>query len=113
MKVIHRGYEIDVIREPCLGGWPMLYYSIYRLDDGKCFLDTFEDSDEKVRDMIKYMKQRIDAELALDDPWLEKQEKQLQFQQVETLWNSLPDNSESHLSLSYEHFNQKEKNEEV
>lgn len=73
MKTVYRGHEIEVRREMCLGGWSMLYYSIYRLSDGYCCLEFPEDSDEKVRDAIKHMKARIDAELAdLVNPWNEK-----------------------------------------
>jgi len=72
MKVRYKGHEIEVKREKCNGGWSMLYYTVYRESDGyECVCD-FEDSAEKVTDMIKYMKQRVDEELASDDPWSEK-----------------------------------------
>ena len=63
MKVKYRGHEIDVTREKCLGGWPMLYYSIYRISDGFGVVDSCEDSAEKVLDMVGYMKERLDAEI--------------------------------------------------
>jgi hypothetical protein len=73
MKTVYRGHEIEVRREECLGGWPMLYYSIYRQSDGYCCLEFPEDSDETVRDAIKHMKARVDAELEdTVDPWNEK-----------------------------------------
>ena len=55
-----------------MGGWQMLYYSIIRLSDGVGCMSGFEDSAEKVRDNIKQLKERIDNELADDDPWCEK-----------------------------------------
>jgi hypothetical protein len=67
----YKGYEIKVTRERCLGGWDMLYYYIMRERDGWFCVDNFEDSAEKVRDMVGYLKQRIDYELASDDPWSE------------------------------------------
>lgn len=70
----HRGYEISVKREECLGGWDMLYFYIMRESDGKFMIDAFEDSAETVPDQMKYMKQRIDNELAEDDPWMESED---------------------------------------
>lgn len=63
MKVEYRGHIIDVRREKCLAGYGMLYYSIYRKHDGYCVVESCEDSAEKVRDMIGYMKERLDAEI--------------------------------------------------
>lgn len=72
MKATYKGYEIEVYREDCMGGWPMLYYSIFRMSDGyECTSGCTED-DSPVRTYIGYMKERIDAELAEDDPWNEK-----------------------------------------
>jgi len=49
----------------------MLYYSIFRLSDGFECMSGFEDSAEKVQDKIAQLKERIDNELADDDPWNE------------------------------------------
>lgn len=65
----HRGYTIEVRREECLGGWPMLYTTIIRDSDQYIAAEFPEDSGEKVRDQIRYMKERIDNELAEEDPW--------------------------------------------
>lgn len=62
---------MEVRREKCLGGWPMLYFTIIRGSDGYICVDGFEDSDEKVYDKVKQLKARIDAELKSDDPWEE------------------------------------------
>lgn len=74
MKATHRGYEITVTREKCLGGWPLLYYSVCRIEDGWYAVDSFEDSGHTVRELVGHMKARIDAELAEDDPWMEAEE---------------------------------------
>lgn len=71
MKLVYKGHEIDVHREKCLGGYTLLYYSIFRVSDGYECLSSFEDSAEKVRDMVGYLKERVDAELAEEDPWNE------------------------------------------
>lgn len=72
MKVSYKGYEIEVKRERCLGGWDMTYYTIYRESDGyECVCD-FSEGEDSVRDWIKWMKERVDDELASDDPWGER-----------------------------------------
>jgi hypothetical protein len=62
-RVIYRGHEIEVEREKCLGGYKRLHYSIYRVSDGYCVEESSDDSAEKVRDMVEYMKKRLDAEI--------------------------------------------------
>jgi len=49
----------------------MLYFSITRVSDGyECECEfSFEYSAEKVRDKVKQLKERIDNELAEEDPW--------------------------------------------
>lgn len=74
MKVIYRGHEIDVHRAKCLGGWPMLYFSVFRVSDGYECLTSFTEGADTVRDYVGYMKERIDAELATDDPWGERKD---------------------------------------
>lgn len=72
MKLIYRGYEIDIRREPCLAGYELLYVDIIRVKDGYHCLGFYEDSSEKVPDMMNYMRARIDDELEESDPWGEK-----------------------------------------
>lgn len=72
MKTVYRGYEIDVRRSRCMGGWPMLYYSIFRVSDGYECTSGFTEDTSPVRTYVGYMKERVDAELAEDDPWGEK-----------------------------------------
>jgi len=69
MKVVYRGHEIEVTREKCLGGWSELYTSVFRLSDGLECVCAVEDSEEKVVDQVRYMKERIDEELASENPW--------------------------------------------
>ena len=68
MKVSYRGFEIDVTRSKCLGGWSMLYYSVFRKNDRREMVTHCEDSAETVRDMVGYMKHRVDMWLALPEP---------------------------------------------
>jgi hypothetical protein len=77
VKTKYRGYTIDVKREICLGGWDMLYYSIFRDSDNFECTSGCENSGETVRNMTKYMKERIDAELQEADPWGELEEEYL------------------------------------
>lgn len=72
MKSTYRGHEITVTREKCLGGWAMLYFSIFRVSDGYCCEDSFEDSDHTVRELHGHLKARVDNELAEADPWCER-----------------------------------------
>jgi hypothetical protein len=69
VKTVYKGYEIDVHRDKCLGGWSQLYYSIFRISDGFECLSSFEDSAETIRSMIKNLKERIDNEENEADPW--------------------------------------------
>lgn len=69
---VYRGHRIRIHREDCLGGWSMLYVSITRESDGyECECFPTEDTSTP-RQYLHYMKQRVDAELAEDDPWQEK-----------------------------------------
>lgn len=72
MIVTHRGHEIEVTRERCLGGWSQIYYSIFRQSDGYECLSGHSDTEDTVRDFVGFMKDRIDYELLQDDPWCER-----------------------------------------
>ena len=72
MRVFYRGHEIDVKREECMGGWSMLYFSVFRESDGYECLSSFEDSAEKIGDKVKRLKERIDNELLAENPWGER-----------------------------------------
>lgn len=58
MKGKYKGCEINVTKEKCLGGWNMIYYSIY--DDGFEVTSRFSDSEDKVRDFYNDMKEIVD-----------------------------------------------------
>ena len=76
MRVNYKGYEIEVFRDMCLGGWEQLYYSIFREEDGFECVTGFVGGEEKVRDMVKYLKERVDNEEKDDDPWGEQKTKE-------------------------------------
>jgi hypothetical protein len=69
MIATYRGHKIEVTREKCQGGWGMLYFNIFRLSDGYECLTSFEDSAETVRGKVQQLKERIDNELAEENPW--------------------------------------------
>lgn len=75
MKVSYRGYEINVSRELAMGGWDNLYYSIFRESDQHECVAKFTTGSDKVRDYVRYMKERIDAEHATADPREERAEE--------------------------------------
>jgi len=64
MKVKYRGFEIMVERDKCLAGYELLYYYIMRLSDYWILEDSFSDTADSVRDMIKYLKQHVDSHLS-------------------------------------------------
>lgn len=73
MKVVHRGHEIDVRRERCMAGYSLLYFSIFRQSDRFECTSGHQDSGETVRDLVKQLRERVDAELAEADPWMERE----------------------------------------
>lgn len=60
MKVTYKGFEIEVKRDKCLAGYSMLYYTVFQIKNGLCLADSFEDSDETVREKIKQLKSLVD-----------------------------------------------------
>lgn len=74
LKETHRGHTIELSRENCLGGWEMLYYSIFRDSDGYECVSNFTTDESPLDVFMGYMKERIDDELAQDDPWEEQAE---------------------------------------
>ena len=75
MKDSYRGHEIEVFRDKCLGGWSQLYYSIFRESDGYECTSGFTSDESPTRTYMKYMKERVDAELQEADPWGENQQR--------------------------------------
>jgi len=74
VRINYKGHEIDVSREKCMDGWSTLYFSVFT-DEGKECLTSFENSAETVRDKVAQLKERIDNELASDDPWCFREEE--------------------------------------
>ena len=81
MTTIHKGHEITVTREKSMAGYSMLYYSVFRVSDGHECTSGFSDSSETIKKFTGMMKERIDAELAEDDPWGER-ESEGEFDEV-------------------------------
>lgn len=73
MKCVYKGHEITVTRERSMAGYSMLYYGVFRQSDGYECTSGFSDSSETVKEFMEIMKERVDAELAEDDPWGEKE----------------------------------------
>ena len=63
----YKGFEIEVCRERCLGGWKIIYYSVFRNSDGMEMISGFSDTGDTVRDFIKMIKDRIDEYLSIPD----------------------------------------------
>lgn len=58
MKTIYKGCEIEVTRDQCLGGWEMLFFSVF---DGNYEVTSgFSESSETVREFIKGLKELVD-----------------------------------------------------
>lgn len=69
MKTVYKGHEINIQRGENLGGWSMLYVSIFRLSDGfECTSFGTEDTTPTAK-YVEYMKHRIDEELKSENPW--------------------------------------------
>jgi len=52
-----------------MGGWSQLFYSIFRISDGYECTSGFTTDESPVHVYMKYMKERVDAELAEATPW--------------------------------------------
>ena len=71
-KVSHRGHEITVTREKSMMGEETLFYAIFRESDGFECTSGHSSGDESVGQMVEIMKERVDNELAEEDPWCEQ-----------------------------------------
>ena len=77
MIVHHRGHEISVGPKRSMAGYALLYWSIVRVADGYECASGYEDSAETVRAKIAQLRERVDAELADEDPWLERESREV------------------------------------
>src|SRR5271157_22847 len=64
MRILYRGFEIDAHREKCMAGYPLLYFTVYRVVDGWCLEESYTEGSDTVREYIGYMKKRVDAYIA-------------------------------------------------
>lgn len=72
MKTSYKGHEITVTRERSMGGWTQIYYGVFRESDGYECTSGFCDTSDSTRTFTRILKDRVDAELADDDPWAER-----------------------------------------
>lgn len=61
MKTTYRGFEIEAKRQQCLAGYPLLYFSVCRNADGWFLEDSFSEGSDTVREMVGYLKKRVDG----------------------------------------------------
>lgn len=59
IKVLYRGFEIEVRREAAMGGWENLYFSVVRQDDGRIMTDSFTEGSDDEHDFLAYIKKRV------------------------------------------------------
>lgn len=64
MKLVYKGFNIDVTREKCLAGYALVYYSVFRKSDGYEVTSGYSDTSDTVRDFIGFMKTRVDVFIA-------------------------------------------------
>ncbi len=60
MKIEYRGFDIDVYRSMCMGGWQQMYLSVFRQSDHYELICDYTEALDPVRDAVKWMKNRID-----------------------------------------------------
>lgn len=77
MKAKYKGFEIEVFRDKCLGGWEMLFFGITRINDGYELDSGFSEEEATVREFIGYMKNRVDEELK-DNPGIADPDTELE-----------------------------------
>lgn len=58
MKTVYKGCEIEVARDKCLGGWDMLFYSVF--DNGYEVTSGFSESSDTIREFAKGLKEVVD-----------------------------------------------------
>lgn len=58
MKGTYKGCEIEVTKEKCLGGWDMLFYSIF--DDGFEVTSGFSEGEDTIKDYYNSLKNIVD-----------------------------------------------------
>lgn len=56
----YRGFELEARRKKCLAGYSLVYFYALRLEDGLFMEDSFSDSDDTIKDHLKFLKHRVD-----------------------------------------------------
>ena len=60
MKTKYKGYNISVERDVSMMGMENIYFYVIRESDGLVVEDSFTDGTEKIPDVMRYMKGRVD-----------------------------------------------------
>ena len=60
MQKTYKGFSIEVVREECMAGYDLVYYSVFCVKCGWCLRDGFEDGSNTVWDVYKVMKGIVD-----------------------------------------------------
>ncbi|MFQ3543486.1 hypothetical protein Q7A53_05320 [Halobacillus rhizosphaerae] len=60
MKTIYRGFEIEVKREECLGGWDMIFYTVTEIETDWEMLSGHYDSEDTEEDVMNGFKNSVD-----------------------------------------------------
>lgn len=58
MKVMYKGCEIEVTKDKCLGGWKMIFYSVF--DNGFEVTSGFSESNDTIKEFVKDLKGLVD-----------------------------------------------------
>ena len=58
MKTTYKGCEIEATKDKCLGGWDMIFFSVF--DDEFEVTSGFSESSETIREFIKGLKEVVD-----------------------------------------------------
>lgn len=60
MMKVYKGYEINVERENCLGGWEQTYFSVFRISDGLSVIEDFSTGEDSLAYYVKMLQGRVD-----------------------------------------------------
>lgn len=60
MKFEYKGFEIDISRAQCLGGWENTYWTIIRLSDEWIMEDDFTEGDDSLETIAGFLKAHVD-----------------------------------------------------
>lgn len=76
MKVTYKGFDIEVVRDWCIGGWKNVYVTAFRQSDGLEVINYYTHAEDPLRDFMKWTKEQIDeciktcgASECVEDEW--------------------------------------------